>query len=155
MSMTAIRSAIATIVDAVSAAGMIYQYDRFAVPPENFPSVYQVSGEINFSLVTLVGMRRRFLTNIEEKVTYTYKVEVIRQHGDPDSSGLTFQTTLDTIAAAIGDDPTLGGAATSLEDEDDYLAMDQEPTVQQFAGGINLVHVATMRVSAYEIVSRT
>lgn len=154
MPVAAIRSQLATILGGISGIGQVYEYDRFAVPPENFPAVYQVSGAIQVATVAWAAQRRQLLTNRDEQLTHTFVIRVVQQLTDPAASGVAFQGLVTAVAGALGDDPTLGGTADALGDlgGGDYLTM-EEIQVQSFAG-VALVHVATLRLAVSEVVAR-
>ncbi len=119
MSLTAIRTELKTVLEAVTDIGPVYDYIRHAPLEKKWKLLFKTSSKILHTwFITRTAVKDEWLTSCENAIrTHSFQILGFFALKDDDASEKTFQDIIDLVVTALRNaakQPPLSGTALSM-----------------------------------------
>lgn len=159
MSEALIRAQIKAVVEAVSGAGMVYSYQRWASEYKAFLTLFKDTGDkINGWVITRLQSRQNRMTQGEKERAHIYALRKYYGLNDADASELTFNSHIEAVVNAFNSEANESLNDTCLTINPDWGPMSgavglQVEIIDMRMFGSVLCHFADCRLGVIETIS--
>ena len=109
MSLSTIRDRIKTVLEGVSGIGVVHDYERWSANWTDMLAHYQKNGKLNGWAISRRATPEEWATMPVVERSHEFHISGIYSLNDAAASEKAFQDLVEAVAAALRNDPNLGG----------------------------------------------